>query len=186
MKSGSKMTRDEFLYEQIKGDCLMYRVLAAVYGACAVAAAVLGVLGITQAGLEALLRGAILVGSTYFPAHLSWQEYKDRAAALKEIGDNPVGVDTYRYYSASTAGVIAGSRLSKKEYFQQWIAYGIIALSLLLFGGLLLGLGVSSSRAMLLLSVGVFMVAGGFLLAFLTAKSFRSWLIARRFEKLEA
>lgn len=186
MKSNSEMTRDELLYQQVKGDCLMYRVLAAVYGACTVAAIVLGVLGITKEGLNALLGGAVLAVSTLTPAYLSWHAYKERAAALKEIGDNPAGVDTYRYYSVSTAEVIAESRWSKKEYFQQWIAYGIIALSLLLVGCLLLALGLSYSGDLLLRAVGVFMVAGGFLLAFLTTKSFRSWLIARRLEKFDA
>lgn len=185
MTSFSEMTRDEFLYEQVKGDCLMHRVLAVVYGACTVAALVLGVLGITQMGLEALLGGITLAASTFGPAYLSWGEYKERASALEEIGDDPTGIDAYKYYSATTAGVIAESRLSKKEYFQQWVGYGIIALSLLILGGLLLALGLYSHSEMLLIVIGSLMVAGGFLLAFLTVKSFRSWLIAKRFEKLD-
>ena len=89
-------------------------------------------------------------------------------------------------YSMRTARAIASARLSDKDLFQQWIAYSIIALSMLGLGVLLLGLSFSDfSIDELLLGVGAFLLAGGALLAFMAAKAFHGWRVVRRLSKLQ-
>ncbi len=185
MESDNQKLRDEFLYNQVKSGRTMYRVLAVIYGSCTVAALVLGVLGITVRGLSALLQGVLLSLSTVLPAFASWHTYKAHVSALEEIGEDPTGIDTYRGYSKSTAELIASERRTTKEYCQLWVAYGVLTLTLLFFGLLLLALGTDAFGGdTLLLVVGVLMTAGGLLLLHLTLKAFRSWRISRRLDKM--
>ena len=185
MKPYSQMTRDEFLYEQIRSDRSMYKVLTFVYGACTVAAIILGVLGSFKQGPGVLLKGLALAAGPFMATYGSWCMYKDLVNALEEIGDDPTGVDTNRNYSRSTANIISMERHTKREYRQMWIAYGILALTLFGFGAFLALLGSPEyGWDSMLFILGAVLVVGGFILSFLTVKAFRSWLTARRLERL--
>lgn len=177
--------RDEVLYQQLKDARGLYRGLTIVYALAALAAVVMGVvcLFVGKAGAIIELAGfAIGLGTS---AYFSWGECKDYVDALEEIGPDPAGVDTCKTYSQSTARTIAGARLSEKDLRQQWIAYGIIALTMLGFGIFLLALFFLDdySEAMVLLGSGAFLLAGGALLAFLTIKAFHGWCAVRRLAK---
>lgn len=175
------MTRDEFLYRQIEGNRSLYRGIAFVYGAAAIGAVVMGIAALVvgrPAGLFALLAmGGGMVGS----AIASWSEHKTYADALDEIGPSPVGVDTRRTYSQRTAEAIALSRMSAKELMQQWIAYGIIALSMIA-GGVFLVVVMLDMEETIFALLGAGLAAGGAVLLFMSIKSFRNWQVARYFE----
>ena len=179
------MTRDEVLYQQIKDARGLYLGLAIVYGLATLAAIVMAIIcpfvGKAMAIIE-LAGFAIGLGTS---AYLSWGQYKDYVNALDEIGPDPTGVDTCKTYSLKTARTIANARLSEKDLFQQWIAYGILTLTLLGFGALSLAFCFFDSfdSEMLLLGVGALLLAGGALLAFLTVKAFHSWRAVRHLSK---
>jgi len=178
--------RDEVLYQQIKDARSLYRGLAVVYALATLAAIVMGVICPFVGKAKALIQLAGFALGLGASAYLSWDQYKDYDSALEEIGPDPTGVDTYQMYSMRTARAIASARLSDKDLFQQWIAYSIIALSMLGLGVLLLGLSFSDfSIDELLLGVGAFLLAGGALLAFMAAKAFHGWRVVRRLSKLQ-
>ena len=179
-------SRDEVLYQQIKDARSLYRGLAVVYALATLAAIVMGVVCPFVGKAYALIELAGFALGLGGSAYLSWTQYKDYANALEEIGPDPTGVDTCKTYSIRTARAIASARLSEKDLFQQWIAYSILALSMLGLGALLLGLsfGVFGIDE-LLLGVGAFLLAGGALISFLAAKAFHGWRVVRRLSKLQ-
>ena len=178
----AEITRDEVLYQQIKDARSLYRGLTVTYALAAAAAIVMGVIcpfvGKAQ-GLIMLALFAIGLGTS---ARISWSQYKDYENALEEIGPDPTGVDTCKTYSRSTAYAIAHARLSEKDLFQQWIAYGILAITMLGFGLFLLVLFLTDeySQELVLLISGGALLAGGALIAFLAIKAFHGWLTVRR------
>ena len=179
------MTRDEVLYQQIKDAKGLYRGLAITYALAALAAAIMAIICpfVGKAGgLIELLGFTLGVGTS---AWLSWDEHKDYDNALKEIGPDPTGVDTCKTYSLETARAISAARLSEKDLFQQWIAYSILALTLLGFGVFLLALYFTDSftSEMLLLGCGAGLFAGGAILAFLAIKAFHGWRVVRHLSK---
>ena len=184
-EASAKTLRDEVLYQQIKDARGLYRGLTVVYALVALAAVVMGIIcpfvGKTE-GLLGLVGFMVGAGGA---AYLSWCQYKDYADALEEIGPDPAGVDTCRTYSRQTAETIALARMSAKELRQQWIGYGLIALTLLAFGGLLLAFYLMDSQSgeLLFLGVGGAMLAGGALMTYLTVKAFHGWLVVRRLPK---
>ena len=176
------ITRDEVLYQQIKDARGLYRGLTITYALATLAAIVMGVICpfVGKAGaLIELVGFAIGLGIS---CRLSWEQYREYAAALEEIGPDPTGVDTCQTYSISTANAIATARLSEKDLRQQWIAYGILALVLLGFGVFLLALYFLDdfTSELLLLGCGALLLAGGALLTFLTVKAFHGWRMVRR------
>ena len=185
--SNSEITRDVVLYQQVKDATGLYRGLAIVYALATLAAIVMGIacpiVGKPE-GILALLGFAVGLGSS---AYFSWLQYKDYVSALEEIGPDPTGVDTCRTYSKKTAMTIAGARLSEKELFQQWIAYGILTVTLLGFGALCLGFYIFEdfTKEYLLLGTGALLLAGGALLGFLTVKAFHGWRLVRRLSEFD-
>lgn len=181
------MTRDEVLYQQLKDARGLYRGLVVVYGLATLAAIVMAIICPFVGKASAIIELAGFVLGLGTSTYLSWGQYKDYESALDEIGPDPTGVDTCKTYSPQTARTIAYARLSEKDLFQQWIAYSLLTLTLLGFGALLLALCFFDSFGldMLLLGVGAFLLAGGALLAFLTAKSFHGWRSVRRLSKRE-
>lgn len=181
------MTRDEVLYQQIEDARGLYRGLAIVYALATLAAIVMAVVCLFIGKALAIIQLAGFAIGLGTSAYLSWGQYKDYVDALDEIGPDPTGVDTCRTYSPKTARTIAGARLSEKDLLQQWIAYGIIALSMLGFGILLLAFFFFDdySSEMVLLICGAFLLAGGALLAFLTVKAFHGWRVVRHLSKCE-
>lgn len=179
--------RDELLYEQVKGTRSLSLGLAIVFGACTVAtiAFAVGIL-VLDKGISALITDAGMMLASAGTAYAWWTRYKQSAAALDEIGDDPTGIDTCKTYSASTAEVIALSRKTKKELFQLWIAYGLLALTLLLFGGLFVVFLLTSFKGELLFAFcGALLLAGGVVLLSMAIGAFREWLVACRLEELE-
>ncbi|MBO4364985.1 MAG: hypothetical protein J5804_01675 [Eggerthellaceae bacterium] len=176
------VTRDEVLYQQIKGARGLYRGLAVTYALATLAAIVMGVIcpfvGKTEGILE-LAGFAIGLGTS---CYLSWGQYKDYASAIEEIGPDPTGVDTCKTYSLATARAIAMARLTAKELFQQWIAYSILALVMIGFGVFLLALYFMDdfTSELLLLGCGALLLAGGALITFLAVKAFHGWCMVRR------
>lgn len=184
-RHNSEMTRDEVLYQQIEDARGLYHGLAIVYALATLAAIIMGIICpfVGKAGAIIQLAGfAIGLGTS---CYLSWSQYKDYANALEEIGPDPTGVDTCRTYSKETAEAIALARLSEKDLFQQWIAYGILTITLLGFGIFLLALYFLDdfTSEMVLLGCGGLLLAGGALLAFLTVKAFHGWRAVRRLPK---
>ena len=176
------ITRDEVLYQQIKDARGLYRGLTITYALATLAAIVMGVICpfVGKAGaLIELVGFALGLGIS---CRLSWEQYREYAAALEEIGPDPTGVDTCQTYSISTANAIATARLSEKDLRQQWIAYGILALVMIGLGVFLLALYFTddyTSDLVLLISGGV-LFAGGALITFLAVKAFHGWLMVRR------
>ncbi len=180
--------RDELLYSLLKGDCRLHLGLVITYGACAITAIVFLVLIVAwHKGLVALAYD-VSMGLAFAGAAVSWwKSYKDDVAALREIGDDPTGVDTCRTYSRTTAGVIAASRKTTGELMQLWIAYGILGLVMLAMGVFMFAFvlfdSFSSEGALVL--TGVVMLVGGIVLSSMAIVAFRRWMVARSIEKLE-
>ena len=179
--------RDELLYSLVQGDKKLHLGLAIVYGLCTVATVVFLVLIVAwHKGLNALLADILMGVSFGLMAMLWWNSYRSDVAALAEIGDDPTGIDTCRTYSKETASVISGSRKTKKELRQLWIAYGFMAVMLLGFGVFLLALWVTddlSDEGVLVIS-GAVLTVGGILLSSLAIRAFREWLVARKLDQL--
>ena len=180
--------RDELLYSSVKGDCRLHLGLTIVYGACAITAVVFLVLIVAwHKGLMAFAYCVSMGISFAGAAVLWWNSYRDDVVALREIGDDPTGVDTCRTYSKTTAGVISASRKTTGEYVQLWIAYGILGLVMLAMGVLMFAfvlLDDFSSEGALVLT-GVVMLAGGVILSSMAIVAFRRWMVACSIEKLE-
>lgn len=180
--------RDLLLFDLIKSDRNLHLGLAITYAACVVITAVffVGIVAMRK-GLDALIYDVGMGVAFASMAMLWWSSYKAEVAALEEIGDDPTGLDTCRTYSKATADVISGSRKTKKELKQLWIAYGILAIVLLGFGLLLFGLFVLddfTGESVLAFS-GAILLVGGIILASLTIKAFHEWLAARKLEKFD-
>ncbi|MBR0405823.1 MAG: hypothetical protein IJI68_11610 [Eggerthellaceae bacterium] len=184
-RQNSEMTRDEVLYQQIEDARGLYHGLAIVYALAALAAIIMGVICPFVGKGWAILQLAGFAIGLGLSAGMSWSEYKDYVSALEEIGPDPTGVDTCKTYSRKTALTIAGARLSEKQLFQQWIAYGIITVMMLGFGIFLLALYFFDdfTSEMVLIISGGLLLAGGALLAFLTMKAFHGWRAVRRLPK---
>ena len=179
--------RDELLFTLVKGDRSLHLGLAIVYGACAVTAAVFAVAIIMQRkGVTPLIYDVGMMLGFAAMAVAWWNSYKEDAAALREIGDDPTGIDTCRTYSRTTAGVIAGSRKTKKELRQLWIAYGVLTVTLLGFGLFFAFMLMTEFQGETIFVIcGTVLLVGGILLLSLTVKAFREWLVMRRLEALE-
>ena len=175
------MTRDEFLYQQIKGNRSLYRGLAFVYGAAAVAAFIMAIAALVIGRPDGSIILLFMGGGMVVSASASWSERKTYADALDEIGPNPVGVDTRRTYSQRTAKAIAASRMSAKEFLQQWIAYGILALTMIGMGTFLVAIMIEMEETVYAL-LGAGLAGGGSVLLFMSIKAFRNWRVAKYFE----
>lgn len=180
--------RDKALYQQIKDARGLYRGLAIVYLLILVACVIMAIACVITRKLHGILPLVGFASGAWFSASLAHIRCKDYASALEEIGPDPAGLDTCETYSETTAYAIETARMTKKELLQQWIAYSILTLTLLGMGALLLTFCAiwDLEKEYLLLGVGVGMVAGGLVLASLTAKAFHGWLVLRRIEKYEA
>ena len=188
MDSDIQKMRDELLYSQVKGTRSLYLGLTITYGAC-VALTVAFAVGILvlEKGFGALIMDLGMMAGSAASAMHWWRCYKEVAAALGEIGDDPTGIDTCRTYSQSTAQVIAGSRKTANELMQQWIAYGIIAISMLLCAALFLALLLDSFEdELLFVFCAAFMLAGGLLLLSMAIEAWREWLVTRRIDRFDA
>lgn len=175
------MTRDEFLYRQLKEDRSLYRGLAFVYGAAALAALVMAYFAYGKSGFAPVVVFASAAIGLGLSAYGSWGEQKRFAAALDEIGDDPRGADTCRTYSEATARIIARTRKPAKTHRQLFIAYGIVFLMLVAGGVFLIVIGLTDFRGgeqTMLLGFGALLVFGGVLLGILTVRSFRNWRAA--------
>lgn len=180
MSEGIQPTlRDEILYKQLKDNRSMYRGVMVVFALVAVAAVIMGIVTLLfmDAGRALFVLLAFAAGAGV-SAYNSFMQYKSYASALEEIGPNPAGVDTCKTYSASTAKVIASSRLSQKELFQQFFAYTLVGVMLIGFGILFFVLLRSDSVDIYTL-IGAGMLAGGVVVVFLGIKAFRSWVAVR-------
>lgn len=182
------MTRDEFLYRQLKENRSLYLGLAIVYALAAVAAIVLAFFAFRKDGLGGALvficAGLGLLASGYG----SLSQCRSYAAALDEIGPDPTGVDTCQTYSLTTAKLIAGTRMSAKQFLQQFIAYGVVCLMLFAGGIFLIALGITDfngSERTMLLGLGILLVFGGVLLGILTMKALRNWRGAKSLDAEE-
>ena len=180
------MTRDEFLYRQLKDGRSLYLGLTVVYGLAAAAAIVMAFFAYGKSGLTgAVILLAMGVGLG-LSAHGSWSQHAGYASALDEVGADPAGIDTCRTYSASTALLIGMSRMPAKGFLQQWVSYGIIALMLLGFGIFLVVLCTQDiGDELMLLGLGALLLVGGALLLLLTVKAFHNWRAAKRLELLD-
>lgn len=187
MDATLQSARDELLYKQVKSEKSLNFGLCVVLSGATLLTVVFAIgIVVLNKGLNAFLADLELGIGAALPALLYWNEYKECAKALDEIGDDPTGIDTRKTYSRETAFVIAGSRRSKSELRQLWIAYGILAFVMIVFGLFFLALLASSAYIEILFVIaGGVMWIGGLLLAILTVRSFRQWLMARRIEKLE-
>ena len=175
--------QDLLLFELVKSDCKLHLGLSITYGVCVVITVVF-LVGIVMMhkGLDAFLYDIGMGAGFASMAAFWWSNYKADVAALKEIGDNPAGLDTCRTYSKETAGVISSSRKTKKELNQLWVAYGILAIVMLGFGVFLIALFVTddfTSESVLVIS-GAVLLAGGVILMSLAIKAFCQWLFARK------
>ena len=186
MGSTVQSMRDEFLYNRVKSEKSLSFGLAVTYAFATLLTIAFGIgILVLGKGLKALLADITLGAGVVFPAIMHWHQYKSYAKALEEIGDDPTGIDTCRTYSPETAQIIAGSRRTKSELRQLWIAYGIMALPMLLFGVMFLLFLIYEPMEPLFIIAGGVMWIGGVLLSVLAVKAFREWLMARRLEKLE-
>lgn len=188
MDSDVQKMRDELLHSQVKGTRSLYLGLTIAYGAC-VALTVAFAVGILvqDKGLAVLVMDLGMMAGSAASAMHWWRCYKEAAAALEEIGDDPTGIDTCRAYSLSTAQIIAGSRKTANELMQQWIAYGIIAISMLLCAALFVALLLDSFEdELLFVFCGAFMLAGGLLLLSMAIEAWREWLVTRRIDRFDA
>lgn len=188
MDSDVQKMRDELLHSQVKGTRSLYLGLTIAYGAC-VALTVAFAVGILvqDKGLAVLVMDLGMMAGSVASAMHWWRCYKEAAAALEEIGDDPTGIDTCRTYSLSTAQIIAGSRKTANELMQQWIAYGIIAISMLLCAALFVALLLDSFEdELLFVFCGAFMLAGGLLLLSMAIEAWREWLVTRRIDRFDA
>lgn len=187
MNPEAQKLRDELLYDQVKGTRSLSLGLAIVYGACTVltVAFAVGIVALGK-GIKPLLVDLGMMAASAAAALQWWKSFKSCVAALAEIGDDPTGIDTCKTYSQATAEVIAGSRKSRSELKQQWIAYGILALVMLLCGVFFVALLQEAGGDELLFGFcTAFMLAGGVLLSSLSIRAWREWLVARRLDRLE-
>ena len=188
MSSEVQSKRDELLFSLLKGDRRLHLGLTIVYGACAITAAVFLVLIVAwHKGLLALAYD-VSMGLGFAGAAVAWwNRYKNDVAALREIGDDPTGIDTCRTYSRTTAGVIAASRKTTGELRQLWIAYGILGIVMLAMGALMFAFvlfdNFTDEGALVL--TGIVMLVGGVILSSMAITAFRRWMVARSIEKLE-
>ena len=177
--------RDEVLFQQIKDARGLYRGLAVVYGLAAAAAVIMGIACLFTGKAWAIIQLAGFAIGLGASAGLSWKQFMNYEKALGEIGADPSGLGTCKTYSRETALAIASARLSEKDLFQQWIAYGVLTATLLGFGIFLLALSILDdfSSEYLLLGCGAGLLAGGAILAFLTAKAFHGWRAVKRLKE---
>ena len=184
MESADQMTNDELLYRMLKENASLYRGLAFVWGALVVACIIMGIAAIALGkgfGPVLYLTGAG-VGFA-ITALSSWSQHKDFKAAVEEVGDDPTGLDTCRTYSAKTATAIARTRKDSKTLRQLWIAYGLLALTLLGFGCFffyaLFFMGIDDAE-ILFPACGSGLMIGGAIFIVLTVNAFVDWRAAKR------
>ena len=188
MSSEVQRKRDELLFSLLKGDRRLHLGLTIVYGACAITAVVFLVLIVAwRKGPMAFAYDASMGLSFAGAAVAWWNSYKNDVAALREIGDDPTGVDTCRTYSRTTAGVIAASRKTTSELRQLWIAYGILGIVMLAMGALMFAFVLfdNFSDEGVLVLTGIVMLVGGVILSSMAITAFRRWMVARSIEKLQ-
>ena len=179
------MTRDEFLYKQLKGNRSVYRGIAIAYAAAAIAAFIMAIALLLMHRFGGLLALAVMGLGMAGSAATSWSQHKVYADALEEIGPDPTGVDTCCTYSRRTANAIAQSRTTTKILAQQWISYGIIAITMIGLGVFLVVILLDMEEDLALTLLGAGLTAGGALLLFLAIKVFLNWRVAKHLELFE-
>lgn len=176
------MTRDEFLYRQLKENRSLYRGMAIAYTLAALAALALTPFAFSEEGLGGALVAIGMAAALALSGYGSWGQHRSYAEAIDEIGDDPTGVDTCRTYSLDTARLIAQTRMSSKQFLQQFFGYGAIDLMLFAGGILLVVLGLTDfegSETKMMLGLGALLIFGGVLLGILAIRALRNWRAAK-------
>ena len=177
------MTRDEFLYLNLKDNVSQYQVIFIMYAAAALAAAIMAVLAVAwlREYLAALMAVAMAAGFA-FSAQGAKATRDEYAAALAEVGDDPTGMDTCRTYSVKTAKLIAQARAMTTGQFGAIWAYGIIAVMLYACSVVMFAI---SEGGWGFVALGALLIAMGVWLTVLAYKSFRNWRAAKQLNMLD-
>lgn len=175
------MTHDEFLYEQLKSSVTLYRGIALVYAACVVACLVMGVVAVVLGGNWIALASGICMGVGFAASAMGARSQSNAyVEAVREVGENPAGLDDCSVYSKRTASLVTQMQNDVKHFLGQAIAYGVIGVMALAGAGVIWFV---SEDSWVFVVLSGFLAAVGLVLCVLAFKAFHNWRVFKRFEE---